>query len=108
MKNPKRIKEQFIVADEHPSYLRYFITYRPYLRNSWFRRFSTKQEKSCSLLHEIEYAEYGFKVRVRRGKNLPDSWDDLSSSVNYGVKGWKHNSKRKHQYFREKSVDNIE
>lgn len=97
MKNPNRIKEQFIVLGEEHSRYGYF-NYRPFLRNVWFREFSTKQEKAYSLLHQIECAEYGLKIRVRRGKNLPDSWDDLRSSINYGVKGWKRNSKRKHQY----------
>lgn len=101
MKNPKRIKEQYIVCGEK-HYRFGLITYRPYLRNVWFREFSTKQEKSYALLHQIEYAEYGLRIRNRRGSNLPDSWEDLRSSVDDGAKSWKHNSKRKSQYFREK------
>ncbi|WP_218644972.1 hypothetical protein [Acinetobacter sp. SwsAc5] len=98
MKNPNQIKEQFIVVGCKTTIFGYCVSRRPYLRNAWFRRFSTKQEKAYALLHKIECAEYNVKIRVRRGKNLPDEWDDLRSSVNYGIKGWKRNSKRKHQY----------
>ena len=70
----------------------------PCRRNFIFRKFSTRQEKSSALMHKIEYAEYGLKIRVCRAAALVDDYEDLVSGL-YGVKNcWKHNSKRKHQW----------
>lgn len=39
------------------------------------------------------------KIRGRRkGKNLPDGWDDFQNSARNEKKSWKRNSKRKHQW----------
>lgn len=54
-----------------------------------------------SIFHLIEYKDYPLKLRVARGSGLPEEWDDLPSSVYKVAKSWKHNSKRKHQYFKE-------
>ncbi len=42
----------------------------PHIRNSVFRHFSTKQEKSFYFLHLIECKDYPLKLRVARGKGL--------------------------------------
>jgi hypothetical protein len=74
----------------------------PFLRNYCFKRFSTKQERSLFLMHELEYEkEYGLKLRRRRSpKNLPNSWDDIHTSVRDTEKSWKHSTKRKRQYYK--------
>lgn len=74
--------------------------YYPSLRGDWYRSFSTKQERSSAMLHEIEFKEFGIKVRPSRAANLVDSWDDIPCSARWSRKSWKHHSKRKHQYFR--------
>lgn len=70
-------------------------------RNDIYREFSTLQEKSCAEMHEIEYAEYGLKIRVRRAAGLPDSREDLYSGLHGVEKCWKNNSKRRYQWIGE-------
>ncbi|MBS0970755.1 hypothetical protein [Nissabacter archeti] len=65
-----------------------------------FRQFSTLQEKSYYHLHRYEYREFGLHLRAARGKMLPSSWDDFPSDVDNVAKSWKHNSRRRHQYYR--------
>lgn len=100
----KKLKSQYKTTlrfpdDDHRSFLDY-----PNLRNWYYRSFSTKQEKSCAILHAIECREMSVKVRIRerRGKSLPSDWDDFKSTFHYVKKCWKHNSKRAHQYYKEK------
>lgn len=51
-------------------------------------------------MHLLECKGYPIKLRVARGKVLADPWGDNPSSV-YGVaKSWKHNSKRRNQYYK--------
>jgi len=64
------------------------------------KHFSTKQEKSYFFLHEIECKGYPIKLRAARGRALPDDWDDLPAYVYSCAKSWKHNSKRRNQYYR--------
>lgn len=71
------------------------------MRNAYFKKFSTYPERSFYFFHLIEYKDYPLKLRVARGSGLPEEWDDLPSSVYKVAKSWKHNSKRKHQYFKE-------
>lgn len=76
----------------------------PNLREGCHKRFSVIQEKSLFLMHELEYArEYNLKLRRRRSsKSLPDPWDDYPSYVWDLQKSWKHSTKRKNQYYRDK------
>lgn len=74
----------------------------PNVRNHFYRKIATKQERSLFELHEIEYAkEYNLKLRRSRSKkNLPDSYDDIRCGTFEGKNSWKHNSKRKKQYYK--------
>lgn len=56
--------------------------------------------KKFFYLHLIEYKEYPIKLRAARGKRLADPWDDYPSDAYDVAKSWKHNSRRKHQYYR--------
>ena len=72
----------------------------PCVRSGTHKHFSTKQEKSYFFLHEIEYREYPIKLRAARGKSLANPWDDYPAYVYDVAKCWKHNSKRRHQYYK--------
>lgn len=72
------------------------------LRNRIIRKFSTKQEKAYYFLHEIELREYRVKLRKARGKALAHVNDDLPSFAYKLEKSWKHNSRRKSQWYKEK------
>lgn len=76
----------------------------PNLRAGCHKKFSVIQEKSLFLMHEYEYAkEYGLKMRRKRStKGLPDPWDDLPSFVWDLQKSWKHSTKRRRQYYKDK------
>lgn len=52
-------------------------------------------------MHCIEYKDYPLKIRVARGSGLPYIWDDFPTYVYKFSKSWKHNSKRKNQYYKE-------
>lgn len=73
----------------------------PHLRSRYFKKFSAYQERSFYFLHLIEYKDYPLKLRVARGSGLPEEWDDHPSSVYNVAKSWKHNSKRRYQYYKE-------
>ncbi len=94
----KKLKQQYrshIKADG------YFIwDVYPCIRSGTHKHFSTKQEKSYFFLHEIEYREYPIKLRAARGKSLANPWDDYPAYVYDVAKCWKHNSKRRHQYYK--------
>lgn len=65
--------------------------------HSYFRSVCTKNEITQNLAHENEYGSE-FVRGGRRGKSIPTSWDDISSSYWSCRRSWKHNSKRKKQW----------
>lgn len=76
------------------------ITIYPHVRSSVYKIFSTKQEKSAYFLHMIEYKHYKLQIRPKRGKNIKSLWGYTKlSNVYRNAKSWKHNSKRKKQYY---------
>jgi hypothetical protein len=76
--------------------------YFPNIKNYYFRKIKTKQERMFFEHHNLEYSkEFNLKLRKRRSsKNLPNSWDEIHSGVFKTNKSWKHNSKRKKQYYK--------
>lgn len=98
----KKLKSQYKKSlNKQGSRHRYFWKTYPNIRSSVFKKFSTHQERSFYSLHLIEYKDYPLKIRVARGPGLPNALDDLPTSVYDLAKSWKHNSKRKCQYYRE-------
>ncbi|PVZ78611.1 hypothetical protein C9426_34330 [Serratia sp. S1B] len=79
----------------------YFWKCHPKIRSVFFRKFSTQQERSFYFMHRIEYKDYPIKIRVARGTGLAYIWDDFPTYVYKYAKSWKHNSKRKSQYYKE-------
>lgn len=95
----KKLKQQYrnhIIRFDGP----FLWNVYPCVRSRTFKRFSTKQEKSYFFLHEVEYREYPIKLRAARGKSLANPWDDYPAYVDKVAKCWKHNSKRRHQYYK--------
>ena len=74
----------------------------PYMRSWIVKELSTQQELSFYVLHKREYKDYPLKLRVARGTGLANPWDDLSAYVAKVARSWKHNSRRRHQYYKEK------
>lgn len=72
----------------------------PTVRNCIHKQFSTKEEKSFYFVHLIECKGFPIKLRAARGTALADPWDDYPTDVYAVAKSWKHNSKRKRQYYR--------
>ena len=97
MKKLKYQYRQAIQSTRHD----YFREIYPNVRSSRFKKFSTLQERSFYFMHRIEYKDYPLKFRVARGTGLPYIWDDLPAYVYDVAKSWKHNSKRKNQYYKE-------
>ncbi len=94
----KKLKQQYrshIKADGN-----FIWDVYPCVRSGNHKHFSTKQEKSYFFLHEVEYGEYPIKLRAARGKSLANPWDDYPAYVYDVAKSWKHNSKRRHQYYK--------
>ncbi|WED21554.1 hypothetical protein L3Q72_13120 [Vibrio sp. JC009] len=94
----KKLKQQY--RSQVKVHGHYFGDVYPGVRSGTHKQFSTKQEKSYFFLHEIEYRQYPIKLRAARGKPLADPWDDYPANVNYLAKSWKHNSKRRYQYYK--------
>ncbi|MGR5347230.1 hypothetical protein [Vibrio mediterranei] len=100
----KKLKQQYqVVKREICTYTGREYTYHPRVRDGMHRSFSTKQERAFYYLHKAEYhhAYPMLKLRPSRGSALPNEWDDLPSFRAQLTRSWKHNSKRKNQYFRE-------
>lgn len=77
----------------------------PCFQGKYFRSFSTKQERSFGQMHNAEYArEYGLRIRPSRVDGLIDSWDDVPSTAYYVRGCWKHNSKRRKQFYKTKET----
>lgn len=93
----KKLKQQYRGCIERHNYM--WNVY-PYVRSGTFKKFSTKQEKSFYFMHLVECRDYPVKLRAARGKALADPWDDYYSIVYDVAKSWKHNSKRRHQYYK--------
>lgn len=101
MKKLKHQYRQSIQSARHD----YFWEIYPNVRSSVFKKFSTHQERSFYFLHSIEYKDYPLRLRVARGTGLPHVWDDFPTYVYDVAKSWKHNSKRKNQYYRESDME---
>lgn len=95
----KKLKQHYKhrVEQKHSKYLWNFY---PSIRSGIYKRFSTKQEKSFYFMHLVECKGYPVKLRAARGKQLANPWDDYPTHVYAVAKSWKHNSKRKFQYYR--------
>ncbi len=94
----KKLKQQY--RSRNKAYGHYLWDEYPRVRSGTHKHFSTKQEKSYFFLHEIECRGYPIKLRSARGKALADPWDDYPARVYDVAKCWKHNSKRRHQYYK--------
>lgn len=97
----KKLKYQYQQSVKKPRSNEFFLNHFPNMRSVYYKKFSTKQEKSFYSMHFIEYKDYPLKLRVARGPNLVDAWDDLPTYFHKVAKSWKHNSKRAHQYYKE-------
>ncbi|CAI2051658.1 Uncharacterised protein [Serratia fonticola] len=94
----KKLKQQYKYPEVSSGIRRSWVYY-PLLRSWLHKRFSTRQEKSYYWLHLIEYKEYPLRLRAARGKQLADPWDDYPFYGYDVARSWKHNSRRKHQYY---------
>jgi hypothetical protein len=94
----KKLKHQY--RKRIKSQLQYFWGDYPSLRSGAHKHFSTKQEKGYYFLHMIECRGYPIKLRVARGSSLANPWDDYPAYVYDLAKSWKHNSKRRYQYYK--------
>lgn len=92
----KQPKEQYIASARQVTLL--FKPKYIYRRNDFCKKFNTSTEQGFAQMHEIEYAEYGLKVRAKRSNALITENEDLSSCVPSLGKCWKHRSRRSHQW----------
>lgn len=103
MKEIKKTKSQYRGGIDFEFGTGKVYTSYPRLKNRIIKRFSVHQERSLTAMHKVEYKkEYNLKIRGSRDGSIPNPWDDYPSSVYELGKSWKHNSKRKKQYYREK------
>ena len=94
----KKLKQQYLsrIKCQH----RYIWDVYPSVRSGTHKHFSTKQEKSYFFLHKIECRGYPIKLRAARGRPLAKPWDDYPAYAYDLAKSWKHNSKRRYQYYK--------
>ncbi len=96
----KKLKQQYRSRIKRHHRYSYSWDVYPSVRSGTHKRFSTRQEKSYFFLHEIECKGYPIKLRAARGRALANPWDDYPSYVYDLAKCWKHNSKRRCQYYK--------
>lgn len=94
----KKLKQQYRCYIERREWDYIWKVY-PNVRSGTHKHFSTKQEKSFYFMHLVECKGYPVKLRAARGKALANPWDDYPSFVYDVAKSWKHNSKRRNQYY---------
>ena len=95
----KKLKQQYrnrYVVERR----QYLFDIYPNVRSGTHKHFSTKQEKAYYFLHAIECKGYPIKLRAARGNALANPWDDYPAHVYDLAKSWKHNSRRRHQYYK--------
>ena len=63
----------------------------------YLRHIKTTNERRQNAAHADEYGPELVRGK-RRGRNLPDAWEDISLNTWGQRKCWKHNSKRRKQY----------
>jgi hypothetical protein len=95
----KKLKQQYRYCNVHRDWIYKWQVF-PNVRSGTFKHFSTKQEKSFYFMHLAECEGYPVKLRAARGKVLADPWDDYPAYVYDVAKSWKHNSKRRNQYYK--------
>ncbi|WP_284078773.1 hypothetical protein [Acinetobacter nosocomialis] len=86
----KKLKYQYQQSVKTPHSNEFFLNHFPNMRSVYYKKFSTKQEKSFYSIHFIEYKDYPVKLRVARSSNLVDAWGDLPTYVTKVAKSWKH------------------
>lgn len=101
-KTHKKTKVQYRSSGRKKIYFPWESCRYPNLRNQIYSYFRTQQERSFHYLHKAEYWDYNIKLRPKRGKHLPHIWDDKPTYAFKYAKSWKHDSKRRHQWYREK------
>lgn len=77
----KKLKYQYQQSVKTPHSHEFFLNYFPNMKSVYYKKFSTKQEKSFYSIHCTEYKDYLLKLRVARGSGLTDAWDDLPTYV---------------------------
>lgn len=97
----QRLKSHFVGERETLRSGRFY--YRTKLH--YYRNIRTHQERAMYELHRQEYRHVRqLKLRVRRGNSLSTAWYDIRTSAFDYTKSWKHNSKRRHQWYRSQDV----
>ncbi|MEZ8627749.1 hypothetical protein AB6D75_18340 [Vibrio splendidus] len=94
----KKLKQQY--RKRIKCQRQYLWGFYPSIRSGTHKHFSTKQEKGYYFLHMIECRGYPIKLRAARGRALANPWDDYPAYVHDLAKSWKHNSKRRYQYYK--------
>jgi len=93
--NPNKIKRGYHNGhwwdEEDHQYEYEFVT------GGWYRSFNTMQERRRNA---ADVADWGAEIvrGRRRGRNLPDAWDDYQNATCHSVNSWKTHSKRRHQW----------
>ena len=83
----------------------YSFTFLPHHTFKPYRPIRTHQERAMHELHKKEYRQIRqLKLRARRGKTLPCAWHDINVSAHAYTKSWKHNSKRRKQWYRTNDI----
>ncbi|WKX25409.1 hypothetical protein [Tatumella ptyseos] len=96
----RKLKSHF-TCGRRPTTQRFARTViNPQLRSHIFRYFSTFAEKKATLGHMADYPDYRIPFRACRGKNIIDYYDDIPTDVLKLSRSWKHNSRRKKQFYR--------
>lgn len=104
----KKIKFHYQVEIEYYMFRGNMVIFRDYkyLRNSCHKRFSTLNEAKQAFGNKEDEYRRLYKIRGKRTRGgLPNPWDDYPSYCYDLAKCWKHNSKRKNQWYREKNEE---
>ena len=92
--NPNKIKRGY---GEHSYWQENDYYEFPFITYGYHRSFNTMPERRRNA---ADCDDYGHEIvrGKRRGRNLPDPWDDYPNSACYEQKSWKRHSKRRHQW----------
>lgn len=97
----KKLKKQYRNSEEIILHSGRKYVFYPNVKSGSIKLFSVHQERSLTALHKVEYKkEYNLKIRGKRDGGIPNPWDDYRSHVYDVSTSWKHNSKRKKQYYK--------
>jgi len=94
--DPNKIKKGYYHSFTYDNWSH--ADYDDFIVGGCYRAIRSTNERRQTSAHVADYGAEIVRGR-RRGRNLPNAWDDESRNISWDTaQNWKHNSRRRHQW----------